>query len=568
MSNDELALLLKDYGLEHLEKKCRDLKFSLRAVLSLDEGALGLLTEFPGEKILPRSLIRDKRKNATGCAESGGSSSASASSSNGGSTGSGSSGSSGSSGGSGGSSSSGTTDSTTPLSRPGKRLRADPPAAAAASKLQKFDEAAKLRELSLADLLNEDECGGKHILEGYTASVQAYHDDEDDDLDAPILSESQRDKITEVVVRFLLKLTQNPDHKFFPILTQKIVQLFPCESEDTYYVAPRSQNPNQIHPKGKIPNRLRNEKHRRNLLKRFNPLSEPSSSSPACQQHTSGNLEKLLRTAVTEEVRAAARWLANGRSPWPLVISKWKLTAPLRLRMVFADNDDVFINNYINEFTILAHKSGHELILEDFKLLREEAASKLLENWNVFVRKLFAIASRDVKDKSIKQLVAEAKVIPQTSVNQNKLASIILEILPHIRPNHFFMEKNQQVKATVDIVKNSYLLTVEKETDIVQALKARREALSTGSGGGQPLIVLVKTEARITSVHVSVATLRFKLDSVVEAIDVFFKCFHVLHINYPPQSRHILTFLQLAVYDFRTQWDADVQHSWIKACKC
>ncbi|KAJ1524636.1 hypothetical protein ONE63_011120 [Megalurothrips usitatus] len=446
MSNDELALLLKDYGLEHLEKKCRDLKFSLRAVLSLDEGDLGLLTEFPGEKILLRSLIRDKRKNATGCAESGGSSSASASSSNGGTTcggssgGSGSSGSSGSgggSGGSGGSSSSGPTDSTTPLSRPGKRLRADPPAAAAASKLQKFDEAAKLRELSLADLLNEDECGGKHILEeGYKASVQAYHDDVDDDLDAPILSESQRDKITEVVVRFLLKLTQNPDHKFFPILTQKIVQLFPCESEDTYYVAPRSQNPNQIHPKGKIPNRLRNEKHRRNLLKRFNPLSEPSSSSPACQQHTSGNLEKLLRTG----------------------------------------------------------KCSLLMILEDFKLLREEAASKLLENWNVFVRKLFAIASRDVKDKSIKQLVAEAKVIPQTSVNQNKLASIILEILPHIRPNHFFMEKNQQVKATVDIVKNSYLLTVEKDTDIVQALKARREALSTGSGGGQPLIVLVKTE--------------------------------------------------------------------------
>lgn len=59
-------------------------------------------------------------------------------------------------------------------------------------------------------------------------------------------------------------------------------------------------------------------------------------------------------------MKAAAKWLAHGRVPWPLVLEKWDLTAPLRFQAIFSGGG--FINDYINSWPVLEHKSGHELV--------------------------------------------------------------------------------------------------------------------------------------------------------------------------------------------------------------
>lgn len=61
-------------------------------------------------------------------------------------------------------------------------------------------------------------------------------------------------------------------------------------------------------------------------------------------------------------MQAAARWLGSGRSPWSLVLEKWKLTSPIRFRGLFLSTEDNFINTYLSEWPILGHKSGHELV--------------------------------------------------------------------------------------------------------------------------------------------------------------------------------------------------------------
>lgn len=110
---------------------------------------------------------------------------------------------------------------------------------------------------------------------------------------------------------------------------------------------------------------------------------------------------------------------------------------------------------------------------------------------------------------------------------------------------------------------------MQKETDIKDALKSRRNSLIACSGsGGQPLIVLVESNGRFSSIYVSVAKLRYKVVGLVEAIDVFFKSFHVFNLAYPPDIIHILVVIQRAVYGFTSNFDGNVQHSWVKACKC
>lgn len=121
--------------------------------------------------------------------------------------------------------------------------------------------------------------------------------------------------------------------------------------------------------------------------------------------------------------------------------------------------------------------------------MRPKHCSKLLDNWDAFVRKTLNLASRDVKDKVARVLLSDGLALlknPQdqgmsVSYNPNllyccsakkgsnsnlyycldKLAYIILQLLPYIRTNHFYMEKGNQVKARVDELQHSYLVVVQ-----------------------------------------------------------------------------------------------------------
>lgn len=109
-------------------------------------------------------------------------------------------------------------------------------------------------------------------------------------------------------------------------------------------------------------------------------------------------------------------------------------------------------------------------------------------------------------------------------------------------------------------------------SNIKAAIRNHRDTLEGDSldGRGQPLIVLQgPSKTDIKSVYVSIASLLYPVDSVVQALDVCFKLFHALHASYPLDSCHIWVMLQRAVYKFKTEWDAasGIEYSWINAYK-
>lgn len=109
---------------------------------------------------------------------------------------------------------------------------------------------------------------------------------------------------------------------------------------------------------------------------------------------------------------------------------------------------------------------------------------------------------------------------------------------------------------------------LQNSSDIKKALENRRNQLNEGEGGGTPLIIVQSPSLeRVESIYVSIAKLRYKVDTIAEAVDLFFKSFHVFHLKYPGPSAHIWIVLQRAIYDFSTEWDFTVQHSWIKCYK-
>ncbi|XP_052132938.1 uncharacterized protein LOC113217047, partial [Frankliniella occidentalis] len=200
---------------------------------------------------------------------------------------------------------------------------------------------------------------------------------------------------------------QNPgDHRLFPEISKKLKAIFPKESEETWYIEPKTEGKHQTHPKGKIPIKVRNEQSKQRNLRVAGLSGRPTSSSARPQK---SSLQTIIAKPVTEEIKGAKVWLQRGRTPWPTVLEKWRLTAPLRFRTLFIHSGEAYINSYLNEWAILEHNSGHELLLEDFNLLWNGRETRLFDKWESFERKTLTIAKKDIKDKLTKVLLKKYK---------------------------------------------------------------------------------------------------------------------------------------------------------------
>ena len=92
--------------------------------------------------------------------------------------------------------------------------------------------------------------------------------------------------------------------------------------------------------------------------------------------------------------------------------------------------------------------------------------------------------------------------------------------------------------------------------DIDKRLRETREKYAKYGIELQPLIIVVGTTlSEITGFYVNIDDTRYRFQSVLAALDLCFKSFHVLHAEYPKPSEHIWLFLQKSIYSLNTKWD-------------
>lgn len=569
--SEEVDALLEAYELGHLSETFKAQRMTKAAILALQESDIKELCEFLGDRVVLRRLIAENATPPTPavhttspliatvvCDASVASTSgvqgttnadATAECSRAGSSGS-------------IASTSRVQVSLDSLRAP-KRPALTPHCASAAKKTSRLDYMKAVEDLDLRALILKDVKGGPEILQFFTEAWKEYKsklDAGDEEADEPLLDESQRNRITQIIGSFLLELDDNPDHHAFPKLTKKIKDIFPNEVAGAYYIAPYEGSKGNTHATGKIPSAIKNIKRKRKLM---GAVPGRSKNTKKSSNPTRANFD-VLNQPETAEVKGAVAWLAHGRSPWPTVLQKWQIAAPTRFRMIFK-TEHKFANDYIEAFPVLGHNSGYELLLQDFELMYPTAKS-LFQKWDCFVKKTLSFAKRQIKEKSCKAIL---KLCDRPQIERDNVAGVILHILPALKSHHQAQVNGASVKMSIDQARDSYLVTVHTVNDIKRAVTERREKLKSEDGGGQPLIVLVGSSPdAIESAHVSVATLRFDCDSVVHAIDVFFKSCQALHVCYPPESEHIWTVLQVGVYEIETTYDSTENlETWINMYK-
>jgi len=71
----------------------------------------------------------------------------------------------------------------------------------------------------------------------------------------------------------------------------------------------------------------------------------------------------------------------------------------------------------------------------------------------------------------------------------------------------------------------------------------------------QPTVVIIGDLMKPSAAYVVVDKVEWGISTALKAVDIAFKCFHVLHASYPSESMVWLVIQQL-VYDITTKWDA------------
>ncbi|XP_071578556.1 uncharacterized protein [Temnothorax nylanderi] len=110
-------------------------------------------------------------------------------------------------------------------------------------------------------------------------------------------------------------------------------------------------------------------------------------------------------------------------------------------------------------------------------------------------------------------------------------------------------------KASIAMSRDSMIKYVTTSADIT---KIRQEAIDEAKEtqtSVQPYIIVVGSISNVSNTYVTIDEVLYSTDSMLEALDVCFKAFHVLQINYPDASKHLWMLIQKGLYKLSTKWD-------------
>jgi len=102
--------------------------------------------------------------------------------------------------------------------------------------------------------------------------------------------------------------------------------------------------------------------------------------------------------------------------------------------------------------------------------------------------------------------------------------------------------------------------------DLEVQLRARETKLIQYGCTFQPLVAIIGPE--LTCIKQSFVVLGIKkyyeVDTPLKAVDICFKIFHVLHIQYPPECAQLWQFLQRAAYEMPRNRRYDPHYSGVE----
>ncbi|KAL6256768.1 hypothetical protein P5V15_011705 [Pogonomyrmex californicus] len=115
--------------------------------------------------------------------------------------------------------------------------------------------------------------------------------------------------------------------------------------------------------------------------------------------------------------------------------------------------------------------------------------------------------------------------------------------------------KKHYNKASIALSRNSMIKYVTTCVDIIKIRQEVSDIANEIQTSIQLYIIIVGSIKNVTNSYVTINEILYLTESTLETLNVCFKAFHVLKINYLDTSKHLWMLIQKGLYQFHTLWD-------------
>ncbi|XP_036348020.1 uncharacterized protein LOC118757415 [Rhagoletis pomonella] len=302
-----------------------------------------------------------------------------------------------------------------------------------------------------------------------------------------------------------------------------IIQLFPKESKDTYYLYKKCKKPS-----GNL------YAHYHNSIYQLRKAKVSVNPEPAkLRSSLSLNLDKNLNTDLHSNENEAKNWLKNNIEPYDKVVEYWNVTYETRQKLF---NSTITTNDILIEWPILKQQFGYFLIELDFEKKYPLKSNCLLEEWDNLVTKLIPRFNNYAKDKYGLQLLEKLT----TNIDKNA-RDVIVSLLLHsmLKPTH--RKKNK--KTTLFESREAFLIHAATRQELQHKILEGINKCKAGETVQPHLCGIGEDDINLTEFYIFFANSYYKVGNFMKSIDVCLKLFATLDLEYPAECKQVWEFL-------------------------
>ncbi|KAJ8678368.1 hypothetical protein QAD02_014155 [Eretmocerus hayati] len=223
----------------------------------------------------------------------------------------------------------------------------------------------------------------------------------------------------------------------------------------------------------------------------------------------------------------------------------WKRTLAPRSLL----DNDIDVEGQIARYKPLQQSYGYELasLVFIFLVKMHDLIGSFGKLWPEVAHLIVKIAEEDSRCMDAKKFYQENKYL----VQEGKESLLGLLLLP-------LVEETKNVKAkwrpTKNEVKDGFILHLQTLDDFKQKQEKKMETYrSHGCKSIQPYVVLVGSLHKPDSCWIQINNYQYVVKDPLDAVESCFKLFFALNADYPPECKHVWTFIQEHIFKMKSQ---------------
>ncbi|KAF0713362.1 C2H2-type domain-containing protein, partial [Aphis craccivora] len=326
-----------------------------------------------------------------------------------------------------------------------------------------------------------------------------------------------RSLLVDAIISYIITKKMTMSVNLVDYIGDQIVSMFPSEVKDTYFIKYESNK----NPKGKLYAKFYNS------MRVLKPTGLVTSNvknidKPNSRKHS-------MHLEPEKDISYIVDQVKNDTS---CPFSEVEPTTKFRLNEI---QKAISTSDIINEWNSFTLPLGYRLVDIDFKTLYPDCQD-LITTFEDKSQQIMNLIDEKIKDSSSRKLLNNLKDTPD--ISQNETNTVLFYLLHAIfvpTSKEVTMDHNgkiNQVKHSIKDSQNTFMVFKNSVCEIEEYITLRRNEKNPI----QPFILIVGSPMQPREIIVFFDCIKYKVFSILNAIDVCFKLIHLFNLEYPTES--------------------------------